>query len=335
MRPVIFGFSGPRLTADERAFFRETDPAGYILFGRNCVDRAQLRALTDDLRGLSGRADLPILIDQEGGAIVRLKPPVWPAMPGAAIFDRLYQRAPMSAIRAMRLHGSAIAAVLREVGVTVNCAPMLDLRHGCSHPIIAERALGAAPMQVSALGRAMLDGMAAGGLVGVVKHLPGHGRATVDSHHALPVVSATEAELERDLEPFRKLAQAKIGMTAHVVYSAWDASACSTFSAIVIEDVIRGRICFDGLLLSDDICMGALSGGLAERGRAALSAGCDLVLHCSGDLAEMQALSAGVGEMSGEAGARLERAMTLAASSIEPEPYAEIAGRRDALLAYA
>ncbi len=295
MKPIIFGLSGAGLTPDERAFFREADPAGYILFGRNCVDRAQLRALTNELRALSGREDLPILIDQEGGKIVRLKPPVWPELPGSAVFDRLYRRAPMSAIEAMRLHGHAVAVLLREVGISVNCAPLLDLSHPDTHPIISERSLGAGPMQVAALGRAMLEGMRAGGVVGIVKHMPGHGRAVADSHLELPVVSASEAELEADIEPFRKLAWAPIGMTAHIVYTACDADACATLSSQVIEGTIRGRIGFDGLLISDDIGMRALAGSLAEPAGLAIAAGCDLVLHCSGDLAEMQSAAAGLG----------------------------------------
>lgn len=335
MSPIVLGLSGPHLTTDERAFFREAEPAGYILFGRNCIDREQLRALTDDLRALSGREDLPVLIDQEGGRIVRLKPPVWPELPDVAPFDRLYNRAPISAMEAMRLHGHAVAVLLTQVGVTVNCAPLLDLRHEDSHPIIAERALGAGPMQVAALGRAMLDGMRAGGVAGVVKHMPGQGRAVADSHAELPTVAARQAELDGDLEPFRKLAWAPIAMTAHVVYTSWDPDACATQSSKIIADVIRGRIGFDGLLISDDIAMNALSGSPGERTRAALSAGCDLVLHCSGDLADMRELANRIDEITPVARGRLERAMNWAASSAEVANYDELAVKRDALLAYA
>jgi beta-N-acetylhexosaminidase len=335
MTPIILGFSGTHLTADESSFFRDANPAGYILFGRNCVEREQVRGLTDDLQALSGRADVPILIDQEGGRIVRLKPPVWPELPGAAIFDRLYRRAPMSAVEAMRLHGHAIAVILAEVGINVNCAPLLDLRHADSHPIIAERALGEGAMQVAALGRAMLDGMRAGGVAGIVKHMPGQGRAIVDSHNALPTVNASQAELEDDLEAFRKLAWAPIAMTAHVVYSAWDAGACATLSSAVIADVIRGRIGFDGLLISDDIAMGALSGGFAQRGRSAIAAGCDLVLHCSADLAEMRELAGALGETLPAARDRLARAMAWASGPATSPSYDELAAQRDALLAYA
>jgi beta-N-acetylhexosaminidase len=335
MIPAIFGLSGECLTQDERAFFRQVEPAGYILFARNCVDPAQVRALTDDLRDLSGRAHLPILIDQEGGIVARLKPPAWPSSPAGPAFDRLYQRAPISAIEAIRCHGAAIAAQLREVGITVNCAPMLDLAHLDAHPIIRKRALGADPMQVAALGRAMLDGMRAGGVVGIVKHMPGHGRATTDSHLELPVVTASDEEMEVDIEPFRKLAWAPIGMTAHIVCTGWDAEACATLSGRVIATVIRGRIGFDGLLISDDIGMGALSGGLAERASAAIAAGCDLVLHCSGELQDMRCVAEGLGEISEAATARLERALAWAADQVEELSFDELASRRDRLLEYA
>lgn len=335
MQPVIFGLAGATLAPDERAFFLEADPAGYILFGRNCVDRDQLRALTDDLRALSGRGTLPILVDQEGGRVARLKPPAWPELPGADVFDRLYQRAPISALQAMHHHGHAVAILLAEVGINVNCAPLLDLRHDGSHPIIAERALGAEPMQVGALGRAMLDGMRAGGIAGIVKHMPGQGRATVDSHVGLPIVTASEDEMESELEPFGKLNWAPIGMTAHVVYPAWDEANCATLSAKVIRELIRGRIGFDGLLISDDVAMHALQGAAGDRARAALEAGCDLALHCSADLAEMRAIADDAGQIGAAASDRLERAMNWAASPTERPRYDELAAKRDALLAYA
>jgi beta-N-acetylhexosaminidase len=335
MLPAIFGLTGKVLSADERAFFRDVEPTGYILFGRNCGDRSQVRALTDELRELSGRDDLPILIDQEGGQVARLKPPEWPELPGAAIFDRLYRRAPISAIQAMHHHGRAIAAQLREVGVSVNCAPLLDLAHPGAHAIIKQRALGACPMQVAALGRAMLEGMRAGGVVGILKHMPGHGRATADSHLELPVVNASEAEMDIDIEPFRKLAWAPIGMTAHIVCTGWDATSCATLSTDVIDTVIRGRIGFDGLLISDDIGMGALSGGFAERASAAIAAGCDLVLHCSGELADMQSAAEGLHEISEAATARLDHALGWAAGAEEKQSFDELASRRDQLLAYA
>ncbi|PKP89592.1 MAG: beta-hexosaminidase, partial [Alphaproteobacteria bacterium HGW-Alphaproteobacteria-16] len=222
MKPVIFGLSGPELTADERAFFREANPLGYILFKRNCVDRAQMRALTDSLRDLSGRADVPILIDQEGERVSRMQPPEWPAFPAGPAFDRLYDLAPSSAIEAARANGHALALMLAEVGVNVNCAPLLDVRQPVTTPAVGERTFGSDPMRVAALGRAMLDGMARGGVVGIVKHMPGHGRGVVDSHYELPVVTASDAELEVDIEPFRTLARAPMAMTCHVVFKAWD-----------------------------------------------------------------------------------------------------------------
>src|SRR5438309_5971639 len=208
MQGIIYGLSGPALTDAERAFFRDADPAGYILFARNCVDRDQMRRLTDDLRALDGRDDLPILIDQEGGRVARMKPPEWPAFPAAEAFARLYEKAPMSAIEAARANAQAIALLLREVGVNVDCLPLLDVRQPGATDIIGDRALGAEPMQVAALGRATLDGLRVGGAVGVVKHMPGHGRALVDSHKDLPFVTASDAELETDIEPFRTLAGA-------------------------------------------------------------------------------------------------------------------------------
>jgi beta-N-acetylhexosaminidase len=335
MQPIIFALSGESLTPDERAFFRDAQPAGFILFGRNCAAPAQLRALTEELRALTGRADLPILVDQEGGRVSRLRPPIWPELPAATIFDRLYGRAPISAIEAARLHGRAMAAMLRDCGITVNCAPMLDLCHPASHPIVAERALGAEPMQVAALGRAWLEGMRAGGVLGILKHMPGHGRATADSHLELPVVSASAEELEADLRPFRSLSWAPAAMTAHVLYPAWDADCPATLSPTIIGDVIRGTLSFDGLLISDDITMAALSGDLATRAAAALKAGCDLALHCSGRLEEMRTIAAVLPDMSDEARHRLDRALAWAPAPSDGPSYAELAARRDALLAYA
>jgi beta-N-acetylhexosaminidase len=282
MKPVIFGIAGLALTPDERAFFAEADPAGYILFKRNIRDREQVRALTDALRDLSGRADLPILIDQEGGRVARMGPPEWPAFPGGPAFAALYETAPMSAIQAMRANGQALGLMLAEVGISVDCAPIIDVAQPDTTEAITCRAYGAEPMQVAALGRAMLEGLAAGGVVGVVKHMPGHGRARVDSHHLLPTVTADAAALEVDLEPFRTLAQAPMGMTSHIVFEAWDRDRPATLSPIVIEQVIRGAIGFDGLLMTDDIDMKALSGTAGEKAAGAIAAGCDLVHPIAG-----------------------------------------------------
>ncbi|HEX8064646.1 MAG TPA: glycoside hydrolase family 3 N-terminal domain-containing protein, partial [Allosphingosinicella sp.] len=278
MQAAIYAPSGLELTPDERAFFRDADPAGYIVFKRNIATREQLRALTDDLRGLSGRDDVPILIDQEGGRVARMKPPEWPVFPAGEAFARLYETAPMSAIEALRANAAAIALLLREVGVNVDCLPVLDVRQPGATDIVGDRALGSEPMQVAALGRASLDGLAAGGVVGVIKHMPGHGRALVDSHDTLPVVSASLEELEVDVEPFRSLRGAPMGMTCHCVYAAWDPDRPGSQSPVVIGDVIRGRIGFDGFLMSDDIGMHALSGGFGERALGVIEAGCDVAL---------------------------------------------------------
>ena len=335
MQPAIYGLSGASLSADERAFFDDADPAGYILFRRNCIDREQLRALTDGLRALHGRDDLPILIDQEGGRVSRMQPPVWPEFPAAEAFADLYQVAPISAIEAARVNAQAIGSVLREAGINVDCLPLLDVRQAGAHDIIGDRALGSEPMQVAALGRAVIEGLRAAGVVGVVKHLPGHGRSTSDSHQELPVVTASSGELETDIEPFRTLAGAPMGMTAHVVYTAWDADRCASLSPIVIGEIIRGRIGFDGLLMSDDLGMHALSGGFDERAAGVIAAGCDVALHCSGDMAEMVAVASGLGEMTDAARERLDRAMASVADAGEGAPYAELAAKRDALLGYA
>jgi beta-N-acetylhexosaminidase len=335
MKPLILGLSGLALTAAERALFAEADPAGYILFKRNCEDRAQLNRLTDELRALSGRDDVPILIDQEGGRVARMQPPEWPAFPTGERFDALYEIAPISAIQAARANAQAIAAVLAEVGINVNCLPLLDVRAPGAHDIIGDRALGTEPMRVAALGRAVIDGLRAGGVVGIVKHMPGHGRAMADSHVELPVVDADAQSLEIDLAPFIALKDAPMAMTAHVVYAAWDASECASLSRTVIRDVIRGRIGFDGLLMSDDLGMEALSGGFDERAAGVIAAGCDVALHCSGNIDEMVAVVGAVGAIDPPARARLDRAMATIAAGAERTPFAELVATRDALLALA
>ncbi|MEI5686173.1 glycoside hydrolase family 3 N-terminal domain-containing protein [Sphingomonas kyungheensis] len=331
MKPVIFGLAGPVLTPGERAFFAAAAPAGYILFKRNIEDRAQLRALTDSLRALAGRDDLPILIDQEGGRVARMGPPHWPAFPAGPAFAALYEVAPMSAIQAMRANGEALGLMLAEVGITVDCAPLLDVAQPDTTEAIACRAYGSAPMPVAALGRAMLEGLAAAGIVGVVKHMPGHGRARVDSHHLLPTVTASADELEIDLEPFRTLADAPMGMTSHIVFEAWDRERPATLSPVVIEQVIRGAIGFDGLLMTDDIDMKALSGSAGDKAAASIAAGCDLVLDCWARMDEMVAIADRLPEITDAARRRLDRAM----ASVTPGQgdFAELIARRDAFLA--
>ncbi|MGN6277760.1 MAG: beta-N-acetylhexosaminidase [Sphingomonas sp.] len=333
MKPVIFGLAGPTLSADERAFFRDAEPAGYILFKRNIENRAQLLALTDSLRTLAGRDDLAILIDQEGGRVARMQPPEWPAFPAGPAFDALYDTAPSSAIEAARANAQAIGLTLAEVGITVDCLPLLDVAQVDTTEAITSRALGHEPMRVAALGRAILDGLAAAGVGGVVKHMPGHGRAQLDTHLALPTVTASEAELEVDIEPFRTLNRAPMGMTSHIVFQAWDPDRPATLSPIVIEGIIRQRIGFDGLLITDDIDMKALSGTPGEKAAGAIAAGCDLVLDCWGRMHEMAEIAGRLGEIAPKSRKRLDRAM---ASRQAPQgDLADLIAKRDALLALA
>ena len=333
MIPAVFGLAGPGLLPEECAFFREVAPAGFILFRRNVENRTQLRALTDDLRALTGRDDLPVLVDQEGGPVARLRPPEWPAFPAGPAFERLYDLAPMSAIEAARANAQAIGLMLAEVGISVDCLPLLDVVQPDTTEAIAIRALGAEPLRVAAMGRAMLEGLAAGGVLGVVKHMPGHGRARIDSHYHLPTVTASDEELALDLGPFRALKHAPMGMTSHIVYTAWDPDRPATLSSVVIQQVIRGRIGFDGLLLTDDIDMKALSGSAGEKAAGAIAAGCDLVLDCWARMPEMEDIAGRVAPISAVSRARLDRAM---AALRPPEgDLAELVAKRDALLALA
>jgi beta-N-acetylhexosaminidase len=332
MTPAIFGLAGHTLTADERAFFRDVDPAGYILFGRNVADRAQLRALTDELRSIHGRERLLVSIDQEGGRVARMKPPEWEAFPPGEAFARLWQVAPASAIEAARANAEALGRDLAEVGVTVDYLPLLDVRQPGAHDVIGDRALGEEPMQVAALGRAVLDGLARAGVTGCVKHMPGHGRACADSHKELPTVEASEAELESDLEPFRTLRDAPIGMTAHVRYTAWDADNPGTLSPIVVNEVIRGKIGFSGLLLTDDIDMEALSGSVPERSERAIAAGCDIVLNCWAKMDDMVGIAERLPAISDEAQGRLDRALRGGEAAQSSVDRVQLIAKRDALL---
>jgi beta-N-acetylhexosaminidase len=333
MQAAIYGLAGPQLTENERNFFRDADPAGFILFKRNCCSIEQLRSLNDSLRELSGRPDVPILIDQEGGRVARMQPPQWPAFPKAEAFADLYNLAPSSAIEATRVNARALALMLRAGGINVNCLPLLDVRQPGASDIIGDRALGAEPMQVAALGRAVLEGMASAGVVGVVKHMPGHGRALVDSHKELPVVTADDEDLAIDLEPFERLRWAPMGMVAHVVYTAWDADLPASLSPTVIGQVIRERIGFDGLLMTDDLGMHALTGDMGSRATRAIAAGCDIALHCSGEMAEMESVAAAVPALSAEGEARLARAMAGTLNEADDIDFAEAVAKRDALLA--
>ena len=331
MTPAIFGLSGPVLTDDERAFFREADPAGYILFARNVENREQLRALTDDLRALQGRERLLVSIDQEGGRVARMKPPEWNRYPPGEAFARLWDIAPASAIEAARANAEALGMDLAEVGVTADYWPVLDVRQPGTHDVIGDRALGSEPMQVAALGRAILDGLARAGVAGCIKHMPGHGRARADSHKELPTVDASEAELAADIEPFRTLADAPIAMTAHLRYTAWDAENPATQSEFIVGEIIRKRIGFTGLLLSDDIYMEALCGSIPERGAAALAAGCDVVLNCHGGVADMADVAKVLPRLSEDSAARLDRALS-SIGGVPAGDHATLIARRDALL---
>jgi len=335
MTPAIFGIEGLRLTDEERAFFRESDPAGYILFPRNVETRAQLRALTDDLRTIHGRDRLFICIDQEGGRVARMKPPEWTAFPPGESFDRLYDIAPASAIEAARSNAEALGIDLAEVGITVDCHPSLDVRQPGAHDVIGDRALGSEPMRVAALGRAILAGLARAGIAGCIKHMPGHGRALADSHKDLPVVEASAEELETDLAPFTALSDAPVGMTAHIRYTAWDAELPATLSPTVIGEIIRKRIGFAGLLLTDDLDMEALSGSVPERAAKAIAAGCDIALNCWAKMEDMEGIAAALPAMSDETALRLQRALTAAGDSGTAGSQAELFARRDSLLALA
>lgn len=335
MIPAIFGLSGLTLTNDERAFFRDSDPAGYILFGRNIENREQLRRLTDELRGLDGRANLPILIDQEGGRVARMKSPEWPNFPSGAAFDALYDRAPASAIEAARLNAMALAAMLAEVGITVDCLPLLDVRQPGASDVIGDRALGSEPMRVAALGRAILGGLQAGGVVGIVKHIPGHGRALLDTHEALPTVTASDRDLQTDLAPFAALRDAAMAMTCHVIFEAWDPDRPATLSPIVIDSVIRQRIGFHGLLMTDDLDMKALSGDVPSRAADAIAAGCDIALNCWGKMDDMVGIANALDPISTVSRARLAGAMDRISGVSDHRAFATLVDQRDALLAMA
>ena len=332
MTPAIFGLSGTALTADERAFFREADPVGYIVFGRNVVTREQLRGLTDDLRAIHGREKLLITIDQEGGRVQRMKPPVWPAYPAGAVFDRLYDLAPASAIEAARVNAQALGIDLAEVGITCTHAPVLDVRQEGANDVIGDRALGHEPLRVAALGRAVLDGLAKAGVQGTIKHMPGHGRTMCDTHKAMPTVTATAAELESDLAPFKALNHAAIGMTGHLLFTAWDADHPATQSKIVVEQVIRGLIGFDGLLLTDDLDMEALSGTVPDRAERAIAAGCDVALNCWAKMDDMTRICERLPALDAAGQARLERALTGTRIDGPQADQAGLLATRDALL---
>jgi beta-N-acetylhexosaminidase len=310
---VVFGCLGTALNDEERHFFRQCDPLGFILFARNCETPEQISALVNELRSVVGRDDAPVLIDQEGGRVQRLKPPLWPAYLSAReLVERAGQNNPGDVMEAVRLQSRLIAHDLISLGINVNCTPVLDVPQPGTHEIIGDRAYGDDADDVSRWGRVVCDGMLAGGVMPVIKHIPGHGRAMADSHEELPVVTEPRAELERtDFAPFRDLSDIPWGMTGHLMFPDLDPDHSVTHSATIINDIIRRDLGFDGVLCSDDLSMKALGGSFRERAEKSLSAGCDLALHCNGDMAEMMAVAEGVGEMTVKSVARFEAGETL------------------------
>ncbi len=315
---AIYGCAGTKLSGVERDFYRAAQPWGFILFARNVVDRIQVRSLVNAMRECVGDEAAPVLIDQEGGRVMRLKPPIWKARPPQARFGELYAIDQAAGREAARLNARLIAHDLFEIGVNVDCLPLLDVPAPGSDRIIGDRAFASDPEVIVDLGRAVIDGLMAGGVLPVMKHMPGHGRATADSHLSLPRVSARVEDLRtRDFVTFRGLNHCPMAMTAHVVYEAIDAQNPATTSPKMIREVIRAEIGFDGLLMSDDISMGALSGPISGRTRASLFAGCDIVLHCNGKMDEMAEVAEGAGPLEGEPLRRSQRALASLAPPAE------------------
>lgn len=326
-RAFITGVAGLELGADERAFIRGERPWGLILFKRNVEAPDQVSALVDEFRSLVGEDDAPVLIDQEGGRVARLGPPHWPVYPPGATFGALYDLDKTAGLRAAWLSSRLIAADLIDLGVTVDCLPLADVPVAGADAVIGNRAYGTEPGKVAAIARAVTTGLEQGGVLPILKHIPGHGRATADSHFRLPTVDTSRDELERtDFAAFRPLADLPMAMTAHVVFSAIDPAHPATTSATIIAQVIRGGIGFQGLLMSDDVSMNALAGSLAERTRAIVDAGCDMVLHCNGKLDEMRDVARETPELAGGA---LQRAKRALASRRKPEPFDRQAGRAE------
>lgn len=309
-KAFITGLSGTELTGAERDFIRAERPWGFILFRRNIDTPTQVATLTAEIRNVLGEAEVPILVDQEGGRVQRFRPPNWPLYPPGAAFGQLYDLDPALGLKAARLSARLIADDLAKVGVTVDCLPLADVPVPGANDVIGDRAYGNAPAKVAAIARAVTEGLEQGGILPVLKHIPGHGRATADSHLALPVVDTPKTELEAiDFAAFKPLADLPMAMTAHVVFTAYDGAHPATTSATMINQVIRGLIGFQGLLMSDDVGMNALAGSIAERSRALLSAGCDMVLACSGEPEEMHQVARETPELAGKALARAKAAL--------------------------
>lgn len=332
---AIYGLAGPQLSAEEAAFFHDVQPWGFILFARNIEAPDQVRGLVGALRNIVGRPDAPILIDQEGGRVQRFGPPHWRRYPPARILARL-PGGPHVRREAVRLGARLIADDLHALGVNVDCAPVLDVPQPGAHDIIGDRAYGEAPDEVAFLARAMAEGLLAGGVLPVIKHIPGHGRATSDSHFDLPVVETSlETLRQTDFVPFQALSDMPLAMTAHVKYPALDPRRPATTSRAVIKGVLRNEFGFSGVIMSDDLSMQALDGGMTLRARQSLSAGCDVVLHCNGDMAEMKSVAAGVQALSGLAARRAEAALARIPGRPEPLDRQDAERRFDALLASA
>jgi beta-N-acetylhexosaminidase len=333
-RAFIAGCSGLELTPDEIAFFKEAAPWGFILFRRNIGTPEQVKALCASLRNAVGREDAPILIDQEGGRVQRMAPPHWPKYPAGAAYGRLHANDPLVQRELARLGARLIAHDLHSVGITVDCLPVLDVPSPGAHDVIGDRAYGKTPDKVAVLGRAAAEGLLAGGVLPVVKHMPGHGRAGADSHLALPVVDATREELERhDFAPFRMLTDMPLAMTAHVVYTALDPERPATTSPVIMTEIIRGHIGYDGLVMTDDLSMKALSGSFRGRTEAAFAAGVDMALHCNGDIGEMAAVAEGTPILEGDALRRAQAALARIAHDPEPLDPVDARARLDAALA--
>ena len=327
-RACILGCEGPVLSLDERAFFRDARPWGFILFARNVETSGQVRALTSALREAVDREDAPILIDQEGGRVQRLRPPHWPSYPPGRAYGELSANDPLTRREAARLGARLMAHDLAAVGINVDCVPVLDVPAPDGHDVIGDRAYAATAEEVAVLGRAAAEGLLAGGVLPVVKHIPGHGRARADSHKELPVVEAEADALDAvDFAPFRSLSDMPMAMTAHVVYAAFDARRPATTSAKVMRRAVRGAIGYDGLVMTDDLGMKALSGSLAELTRASLKAGCDVVLHCSGRLDENREVARAAPELSGKARRRAKAALQRIVRMPEPLDEAQARAR--------
>jgi beta-N-acetylhexosaminidase len=333
VKAFICGCAGVALADEERRFIAETQPWGLILFKRNVAEPAQLQRLTQSFRDIVSRADAPVLIDQEGGRVQRMGPPHWQAYPSAESFDVALKDRD-AALRAARLAARLVAHDLREVGVTIDCAPVLDLAFEGAHSVIGSRAFSSDPARVVEYGRAVAEGLRAGAVAPVIKHMPGHGRALVDSHLELPVVEATRADLSaKDFAPFVALRDLPIAMTGHVVYRTIDPLRPATTSRIVVETIIRGAIGFEGLLLTDDLSMKALGGSFEERTRAAFEAGIDIALHCNGDLEEARAVAKAAPLLAGLSQRRADVALAVTAAA--PQPFDVAAAREELTDAFA